>query len=256
MRHAIAKSIKGLLYGSAGEPFRLPTGEKLRFAVGTRPVRTRYANGPDLSARYDALQIVVMCARLKQGSAAFDVGANVGSTTLVMAARCGTTGRVVAFEPDPEARKMLRRNIGLNPGAGAISIEEAACSADEGTATFYARGDARSSLDGNAGDPSEKPMIVPLTTLDAYSERAAVTPDLVKIDVEGAEVAVLRGAQRLLASNATILCELHPFAWERNGVSLADLISVLKPSGRRIRYLGADTDFAGEPEYGIAELIR
>lgn len=99
-------------------------------------------------------------------------------------------------------------------------------------------------------------MTVPLTTLDGYSERAGIAPNLVKIDVEGAEVAVLRGAQRLLASDATVLCELHPFAWERNGVSFSDLIAALKPSGRRIRYLGADQDLSGEPEYGIAELIR
>jgi len=256
MRHAVAQSIKRLLYGSAGEPYRLPTGERLRFAVGTRPARMRYATGPDKSARFDALQTLLMCARLKPGSVAIDVGAHVGATALVMAARCGPTGRVVAFEPDPEARSVLQRNIALNPGAGPITVEASACSASEGTATFYARGRSRSSLDGNAGDPSEKPMTVQLTTLDAYTERTGIMPNLVKIDVEGAEVAVLRGAQRLLASDATILCELHPFAWERNGVSFSDLISALRQSGRRVRYLGADSDLSGEPEYGITELIR
>jgi len=256
MKQTVAQLIKGILYGSGGEPFRLPTGEKLRFVVGTRPVRIRYANGPDQSARFDVLQTLTMCARLKPGSIALDVGANVGTTTLVMAARCGTAGRVVAFEPDPQARKILQRNIALNPRAGSITIEEVACSSSEGKATFYARGQARSSLDGDAADPSEKPMTVSLTTLDAYSERAELSPNLVKIDVEGAEVAVLRGAQRLLASDATVLCELHPFAWERNGVSFSDLLSALKSSGRRIRYLGEDSDISGEPEYAIVELVR
>ncbi len=255
-RHAVARAVKEVLYGSSGEPYRLPTGEKLRFVVGTRPVRMRFAEAQENSARFDALQTLTMCSRLQPGSSAVDVGANVGSTTLIMAARCGARGQVVAFEPEPSARRVLQENIALNPGVAAVVIEESACADREGSATFFARGGARSSLDGDSTDPAEHAVIVPLTTLDAYVARAKLSPNLIKIDVEGAEVHVLRGAQQLLSSDATILCELHPFAWERNGVSFSDLLAALSRSRRRIRYLGADHDLSGDPEYGIAELIR
>ena len=79
---------------------------------------------------------------------------------------------------------------------------------------------------------------VPLVTLDSYlSEHNLPEPRCVKIDAEGAEIRILKGAKQVLASNADIVCELHPYAWPEFGNTLAELKDLAAAAGRRIRYL-------------------
>ncbi len=98
---------------------------------------------------------------------------------------------------------------------------------------------------------------VPLVTLDSYlSECTLPEPRCVKIDAEGAEIRILRGAKQMLSSNAEFVCELHPNAWPEFGNTFAELKDLTAAAGRRIRYLDPDTEIGEEAEYGTVLLER
>jgi FkbM family methyltransferase len=182
--------------------------------------------------------------------------------SVLMAAMCGQTGDVVAFEPDPYAREMLVKNLNLNPNIKRPTVELCACSDKIGEATLFSRGGnsqsslARSAVEFSASHKSEE-ILVPLVTLDSYlSEHNLPNPRCVKIDAEGAEIRILKGAKRVLSSNADLVCELHPYAWPEFGDTLAELKDLCAAAGRRVRYLDQGTEISGQAEYGTVLLER
>jgi FkbM family methyltransferase len=260
-RHAALIGLKRLIYGDRGEPYRVGS-HVLRFAPGTRPVKLRYASSENSVNRYDALQIKHLMQALGPGDVALDVGAHHGQDALIMAALCGAEGRVAAFEPDPHARAVMERNFRLNPGTPSPRIEVAACCDIIGHATLYSRGGNANSaliptqLEQQTGAELER-FEVPTTTLDDWIEGSGWPwPRLVKIDTEGAEVGVLRGARQLLASDSVICCELHPYAWPSFGDTWENLVELAAAGGRKLRYLDKSDWITGEPVYGIAVLDK
>jgi FkbM family methyltransferase len=209
------------------------------------------------------MQLTWMLEKLTEGDIAIDVGANFGQCTVVMAQRCGATGRVIAFEPNPHARLLLNRNFDLNPLVKRATIESFACSnATCGDVELYHNGNASNSAlvrFARVKPSSKQPesFRVPVTTLDSYlAQRAFPAPRCVKIDTEGAEIRVLQGARDLLSSSADILCELHPFAWPLFGNSLQELRDLVAKYGRRMRYLDQSAEIGDEATYGIVTLER
>ncbi len=132
-------------------------------------------------------------ALLAPGNVVYDVGANVGFFTLLASRIVGQEGAVVAFEPLPANVQALRRHVELNR-AGNVTIVEAAVSDRRGRARFdTARNPAMGGLATNGA------LEVETGRLDEFvSERSLPKPDLMKIDVEGAEVRVLQGAIRCI----------------------------------------------------------
>ncbi len=142
---------------------------------------------------------------LRPGMTFWDVGAHIGFFSLLAARFVTSTGHVEAFEPFPPNQVRLGASIQLNH-ATAVSIHGVALSAVTGTASFHA---SSSSLMGSlVPNGSNTPM--PVRCIRADDAVATIrAPDVVKIDVEGAELAVLRGASRMLASvRPTVLLEL------------------------------------------------
>lgn len=260
-RHQLVLGLKRALYSGRGEPYRIE-GHTLRYLPGSRPVRLRYSCSPNSVARYDALQVAWLSNHLKEGDTAIDVGAHHGTFSVLMAAKCGQTGHIVAIEPDPYSCEVLVRNIGLNPGIKRPAVEVCACSDEIGEATLFCRRGnsqsslARSGVDFSAAHRSEE-IRVPLVTLDSYlSERDLPEPRCVKIDAEGAEIRILKGAPGVLASKADIVCELHPYAWPEFGNTLAELQDLAAAAGRRIRYLDQTAAIGEQVEYGVVLLER
>jgi FkbM family methyltransferase len=260
-RHEVATTIKKFVYGRQGEPYRF-AGHTLRYVPGTRPVRLRYASSDNIVAKYDALQAEWIGRNLHGGDTAIDVGAHYGAFAIMMAATCGALGHVVAFEPDPYARKVLMENVRLNPGVKAPVVESAACSDKAGRAVLFSRGgNSQSSLVRSAVEfsalNSAEPIEVELVTLDSYIRVAGLpSPRCVKIDAEGAEIRILRGATTLLAGDSAILCELHPYAWPEFGNSFAELQQIVSAHSRRIRYLDEQSEIGSDPKYGVVLLER
>ncbi|HXU45881.1 MAG TPA: FkbM family methyltransferase [Thermoanaerobaculia bacterium] len=138
---------------------------------------------------------------LEPGDLALDVGANIGYTTGLMALRVGSTGRVLAFEPHPAVHAQLVANAERarrNPRCGEIRTFETALGAVTGVArlapgSYFADNNGIARL---TDEPDVEAIEVALTTLDeALGDGRAA---LVKIDVEGEELRVLRGAARAL----------------------------------------------------------
>lgn len=128
---------------------------------------------------------------LRPGDLFFDVGANVGSYTVLASKVCGA--RSVAFEPDPGAAAHLRRNIAVNAIGDLVRVEQAAVGAEAGEIAFTIGHDTTNRV---ATDADREVQRVAIKRLDDVGG----DPILVKLDVEGFETQALAGASRLLAS--------------------------------------------------------
>ncbi len=185
----------------------LPGGERVRVSARHRQLSWN----PE---EYRAFRKAV-----RPGSIVFDVGANVGAYTVLFAAWAGPAGRVFAFEPAPAALAGLRQHVALNGLADRVEIVPAAASHGVGTARFQ--------IDGASGSNALAPLAasgatidVDTISLDAFCDRRALRPDVVKIDVEGAELDVLKGGRRVLSSSELqVFLELHPSVWASRGVT-------------------------------------
>jgi FkbM family methyltransferase len=187
----------------------LPGGERIRVAARYRQL----AWNPE---EYRAFRETV-----RPGSVVLDVGANVGCYTLLFATWSGPAGRVFAFEPAPASQAGLRRHLALNDLGDRVDVVAAAVSSSVGFARFRTDGTsgANALAPLNAG-ASTATIDVETTTLDAFCATRQLRPDVVKIDVEGAELDVLKGARQVLASHAVqAFLELHPSVWASRGVT-------------------------------------
>jgi FkbM family methyltransferase len=238
------------------EKFRI-NGHVLRYVDGTCPVNLDLANSDDVISQFDALQLKLFIEHLREGDTAFDIGANIGTYTLIMAAQCGHSGRVVAFEPNPACRDIFDRNMALNPEVKTPTVEAIAVSDTCSEAVLYSRGgiDSQASLTQQPNnDESTRTQTI---SLDEYLARhPGYVPRLIKIDVEGAEIKILKGARTVLESDAVILCELHPNAWQQFGDTFADLKMLVKAAGRRIRYINEPREIGEQATYGVATFER
>lgn len=247
---------KKLLYGSRGEPITYG-GHRLRYLAGSRPVRLKYAASTDIVARNDARQIQFFIDHVENGDLVLDVGAHYGEYAVLFAALVGNQGRVVSFEPDDDARPMLSANVALNHFADRVTIEKLAAFDRVTELPFFARGGnaqsslARTGLGGSDSDADVQKYSVSTIRLDEYITRASLSmPNVMKVDVEGAELHALRGAEGIVRSNALILCELHPYAWKELDSSFEEILRLVEDSGRSIRYLDDELKIENGPAYG------
>lgn len=216
----------------------------------------RYKNSSNDNTRYDALQVELLSTSLVPVDTVIDIGAHAGEYCILMAVMVGNKGNVVAFEPDPYARKLLLKNLELNPSLKRPRIENVALSDTDGEAILYSRGGnsqsslVRSAVEFRKAHHAEE-IRVRTARLDTYlTQNELPTPAWVKIDAEGAEIRILQGATSLLQGPARIICELHPYAWMEFNSEFAELKRLISGSGRQIRYLGSQREVTEVAEYG------
>jgi FkbM family methyltransferase len=181
-------------------------------------------------------------AILSEGKTFVDVGANLGIYALVACRLVGRSGRVIAFEPSLQSFPILKENILLN-GFTNVQAFRIALSDKTGEAFLYHGDDpGKNSLGNNfCGEPQGE-MVATRSLDEALDEASVEGVDVIKMDVEGAELLVLHGANRVVSSNRPILLfEINPEASSRLGLSPQgawDLLAtlgyeffVLKPDG-------------------------
>ncbi len=161
----------------------------------------------------------------------WDVGANLGVYSL-LAANCAGV-QVVAFEPHPATAKRLRKNVELNEKTN-VKVLNIALSNSEGSARFdpieLDSPQARAYL--VISDKISGTIEVETSSGDKLIEKGIVPiPDIVKIDVEGAEPLVIKGIGSSLPSCRALFCEVHPMYIEQYGSSAEDLESTLENMG-------------------------
>jgi FkbM family methyltransferase len=189
----------------------LPAGE--RFVVS--PAHRHVSWNPDEYAAFRA--------SVRPGATVLDVGANVGAYSVLFARWTGTAGRVVALEPDPVAFAGLEAHLRLNGMEDRVTAICAA--ATDGSrsrarlATSSSSGLARL-VDEHAGRDSA--IEVRATSIDELCRSHGLAPSVIKIDVEGAELQVLRGARHTIAAagpELALFVEMHPAIWRDAGVA-------------------------------------
>ncbi len=152
-------------------------------------------------------EIGALLAAIRPGDIAVDVGANKGSFLLSLSLRAGS-GRVVAFEPQPALADYLRRSCRA-ARLGNVVVETLGISERTGSLTLHVPAGI-----GSAGASFEplilaispcSDVVVPVTSLDEYFRGEAARIAAIKVDVEGHELAVLRGAEEILQRHRPLL---------------------------------------------------
>lgn len=234
----------GQVAGAAPRAARLRSGSTMFVDVRDYAHRHIFLHGVyenDLTALFQRLA--------QPGWTVVDVGANAGYFSLLAADLGGRRSRVVAFEPQPRMAVMLRRTLDLNAGS-AIELVQAACGDRSGTATLGSSPDPRNNGLARLTDSRHVAVAtrdVPIVRLDRYCEAHDIAPDLVKIDVEGAENDVLKGMDALLAGGIPrhVVCEVWP-------ASRSAVVAFMASHGYRASGIRADGSLAAPPIDGSA----
>ena len=144
------------------------------------------------------------------GMTALDIGAHSGFFTLLLAKVVGPKGRVVAFEPLPANFRMLQENVRLNSLMN-VRLEKQGVHSNSGQLTFEVPDAESFLLAGPMHHDDERPTTMVLaTSLDLYVFQHDMKVDFIKIDVEGAEDDVLKGAEKTIkAFHPAMVIEVH-----------------------------------------------
>jgi FkbM family methyltransferase len=194
------------VFRSGDQTIASGVGKGLRFnAAGTCAGYVLGTNDPEVQKALAGL--------VRPGSVFYDIGANVGFLSTLAARLAGPEGRVVAFEPVPENVKWLTHNLNIN-GFVNSQTHTVALGDRDGTAGFLVldeSGLGKLSDYGKSHDPVRGNIEVPIRRLDGFRAEAKLPPpNVIKIDVEGAEVEVLRGATATIAEARPLLfIEMH-----------------------------------------------
>lgn len=188
---------------------------------------------------YEPLQTGLFLDTLKAGQVIFDIGANIGYYALLASKKIGSDGKVYAFEPDKNNIQVLVKNIELNNLTN-IDLVQKAISDKTGFVNFkssdLSKGDSAISANQSTGSVS-----VPAITFDDFVKENNTVPDVIKMDVEGAEILVLRGAKQFFESiqkPVSLFIEYNPQGLnEVSQIDPMELIKSLEFYGFDIKYI-------------------
>ncbi|MBE9127556.1 MULTISPECIES: FkbM family methyltransferase [unclassified Coleofasciculus] len=232
----LSRSLRNLVfkfrYGFKGVPFQI-ADQTIRLDESLR----RWNVGAELSAHQ------ILAEYLGKGDIFIDVGANFGLHTLYAAKLVGNQGHVFAFEPVLSNLKLLQKNVALSGVQQQVEIVSKALSnSSESFLTFYLPPEEVAVTASICpSDENIQTTKVANVRLDDYWSNINLPVHLIKIDVEGAELEVLRGAEKLLKQwQPQLLIEVHGFALPNFNTSVDELREFLKALGYQERLLEGD----------------
>lgn len=162
---------------------------------------------------YEPDKTQTICSLLKSGQTFIDVGCNKGDFSLLAAKIIGNDGSVLAFEPEPDNCQWIGKSIKLNDYKNIKLFQLALADKNEDAQLYLGEKSGWHSLVSNQGNVQKSTIEVKKRTLDSIFEETGNTHvDMIKIDVEGAEMDVLRGASVMFENNPEliVLLDLHP----------------------------------------------
>jgi FkbM family methyltransferase len=173
-------------------------------AVGYKAfIEERYVLGP---AETDVAEF--LAENVWRGYTCIDVGAHFGYYTLLMALYAGESGQVYAFEPQDGARGILERNLAINDLQRRVEALPLVVAEQTGLVPWEDRGFLTTARIGKADGKCQ--MWKSSTSLDDFFAVRHINPQMIKIDVEGGELGVLRGARQSLADyKPKLVVEVH-----------------------------------------------
>jgi len=231
-----------MVYNSSthsGQPFTIQ-GHKMFLAP-----KGRYPSPDMVMDRYEMATTKLFRQIIKPGMVVVDIGANIGYFTLLAAELVGSSGRVLAFEPESENYSLLQTNIQLNTFSNIRPIEAAVSNESGSTQLFLSAMDNGShSIYGAAARGVSGSRSVATTTLDTYLEMEGwPNVDLVKIDVEGAETKVLDGMQSLCdrSHDLNLIIEYCPALIRAAGDNPSGLLEKLGSMNLNVQFVDEES---------------
>lgn len=212
-----AKRIFAFIFAKA------PTQLSFRYYNATRlvfaPSSLTYVMFASPSSREHDIRIIT--DKLSTGSVMIDVGGNIGSVAIAAATHVGPTGQVITFEPSPKFHAIINQNIALNKFADRIKAHQVALGAHDATVH----------LDETVADDTTNVISTTGTevqqhTLDRYTADLTLV-DVLKIDVEGYELEVLKGATETLKKTKYLYIEFIPDNLKQCNVAPEDILTIL-----------------------------
>lgn len=185
---------------------------RLRWAVSSQPWHLRLGDDIEMFAPKSGAGALIyyqgysepetaqfLRSFLKPGMTFWDVGAHIGEYSLIASKSVGPTGVVEAFEPQPSICEYLLRNVEANHASNIRLHQQAICE-EVGTAelSFLQDPSLAYLTPHHRGQTESSSLPVPTLSLDHFHRSTGVAPDVIKVDVEGAEQLVLEGAKNLM----------------------------------------------------------
>jgi FkbM family methyltransferase len=228
-----------------------PGLHRLRVLGG--PLRGMYISTPALTrlsfplGTYQRDVLKAMRSHVVAGTTVYDVGAHMGYFALVLSRLVGPEGHVIAFEPDPHNLEALNANLATN---GILNVTVAAAAvADQSAEVSFATfpfSSVSHIADGRTPADARRITVTAVTLDSCVYEDGHLPPSFMKIDVEGAEARVLRGAKRILREAApVVIAEV----WRAHWPEVAEL---MLSHGYRAHVLGGESRMATA---GLADVL-
>lgn len=197
-----------------------------------------------VDARYEPNEMYAVAQLIKPGTCFVDVGANAGIFTIMAARLAGEHGAVHAFEPSPRDRERLLANVALNRLTN-VTVHGEALGSARSKAMLAVSGAERpghNTIGGfmYADDAAAYSVEVEVTTLDEVAETAGLTRlDVMKIDVEGYETAVLHGGRATVERfRPVMLVEAQDESLRQAGSSATELLGFVRSFGYEVKVFG------------------
>jgi FkbM family methyltransferase len=243
---------------SVAPGYRYQLIERLGGYLDRGPLKTRLFNGCDVVCRlgdhiqrqiyffgaYEPIESFLFQRLLAPGMCVIDAGANIGQYTLVASNAVGASGQIHAFEPVAGNVKQLAHHVAINGFADRVRINECSLwNCDETLTLHLDAGDEHENMTNysvNDQGTSVRSFRSPSLRLDDYARRRGLDRlDVIKMDIEGAELKALEGAGELLRSfRPTILLEINRAHATGLGSTPEAISDLLVPLGYRIRTIG------------------
>lgn len=193
--------------------------------------------------QFEVRSFRAMSSLVKKGDIVFDIGANIGAHTLPLANIVGDSGRIHAFEPTSYAHTKLMQNIQSNPHLfNRIEVNQVMLTSDssdklqEQLYSSWPLDSNNQQHDKHCGRLHSTQGATVLTLDDYVYEKGITKVSLIKLDVDGYELDVLRGARNVLSDHRpTLLMELSPYTHIERGQDIEDLLQLLAVANYTIR---------------------
>ena len=229
----------------------------IRRTVNGHQLRLRYPVARHVGEEYEQDVHARLVQFIRPGMIVFDIGASYGIHALTAAVLVTQSGRVYAFEPASATAAILRDHVALNGAGDRVEIVEAAVDECPGAVDFWEHTISTMASFSKAwteADPSSVASSRPASktkkravSIDSFCRDRDVWPDLVKIDVEGGEARVLRGAREFLTRRrGCLLVEVHPDALEAVGETPTAATQLLAEAGWSHTEIGRSSEGIGE----------
>jgi len=178
---------------------------------------------------------------VKKGMVVLDIGAYVGYYALIAADLVGESGKVFAFEPEPENYALLLRNMEANGCKNVIPVQKAV-SDRNGTVELFLSTENKADHRIYDSQDGRESITIGVTSLDRFFEGRDCRVDLIKMDIEGSEMAALRGMTRVLKQNddLKIITEFWPMGLRRFGYSPEEFLDKLTKLGFELYHINEE----------------